>query len=269
MSEMPAIPRRVTMTLTQSPLPTADSSRWREGQGEGPSLARGTSPHPSLRSPRSPLRGARSNRDNDHRIFAVSRPARTFTGDFYFTHRHDDRLWIAHGDVAGKGLPAAIVMAMIQEELEHRICSCAEASCNPATTLRRLHEFLLPLLPSNRFATAVIATLCDDGTLLIANGGHCPPLIVRRNGTIEQVPSTGPLLGVLKTASWTTFTTHLDPGDTILLYSDGVTESLVRGEELGVEGLRSLVQRVGPCPASIVEQLCEVSDDLTLVAITR
>src|SRR5688572_8500495 len=102
-------------------------------------------------------------------VLAVSRPARTFTGDFYVTHRTDERLWLALGDVAGKGLPAAIVMAMIQEELEHRIAACAETRCNPATTMGRLHEFLEPLLPSNRFATAVIATLRDDGELTIAN----------------------------------------------------------------------------------------------------
>jgi phosphoserine phosphatase RsbU/P len=243
MSEMPALHRRVTPVF---PLPATRG----EGQGEGPR----------------PLRGASPRRDA---IFAVSRPARTFTGDFYFTHRHGNRLWIAHGDVAGKGLPAAIVMAMIQEELEHRIASCAEASCNPATTLRRLHEFLLPLLPSNRFATAVIAILSDDGVLTIANGGHCPPLIVRRDGTIEEIPSTGPLLGIMKTAAWSSYTTRLEAGETLLLYSDGVTESLACGEELGVAGLRDLVERVGACPATLVEQLGHVSDDLTLVAITR
>jgi serine phosphatase RsbU (regulator of sigma subunit) len=202
-------------------------------------------------------------------VHAVSRPARTFTGDFYFTHRAADRLWIAHGDVAGKGLPAAIVMAMIQEELEHRIASCAETRCNPATTMRRLHEFLVPLLPRNRFATAVIAHLRDDGVLTIANGGHCPPLIVRRDGTIEEIGSTGPLLGVIKDASWCAFTTRLEPGESLLLYSDGVTESLAGGVELGVAGLRELVQRVGACPASIVERLGDVSDDLTLVAVER
>ena len=201
-------------------------------------------------------------------VRAVSRPARTFTGDFYFTHRNADRLWIALGDVSGKGLPAAIVMAMIQEELEHRITSCAEARCNPATTLRRLHEFLLPLLPRNRFATAVIAQLRDDGELTIANGGHCPPLVVRRDGTIEPIASTGPLLGILPNAAWCSLSTRLAPGETLLLYSDGVTESLRNGEELGVNGLRELVARVGPCPSSISAELDDVSDDLTLVAIT-
>ena len=242
MSEMPAVFSRVSVP---SPLPAAASSRWGEGQGEGSSFTR------------------------RQEIRAISRPARTFTGDFYVTHRHDDRLWIALGDVAGKGLPAAIVMAMIQEELEHRIASCAETRCNPATTLRRLHEFLVPLLPRNRFATAVIAHLDDDGVLTVANGGHCPPLVVRRDGTIEPIASTGPLLGILKTATWHSYTTRLEPGDSLLLYSDGVTESLVDGEELGVNGLRDLVARVGACPASIVEELGAVGDDLTLVAITR
>ena len=56
-------------------------------------------------------------------VAAVSRPARAFTGDFYFTHRQGRRLWIALGDVAGKGIQAAVVMAMIQEELEENIVS--------------------------------------------------------------------------------------------------------------------------------------------------
>jgi sigma-B regulation protein RsbU (phosphoserine phosphatase) len=202
-------------------------------------------------------------------VLAVSTPARTFTGDFYVTHRHEDRLWIALGDVAGKGLPAAIVMAMIQEELEHRIASCAETRCNPATTMGRLHEFLEPLLPNNRFATAVIAHLQDDGTLTIANGGHCPPLVVRQNGTIEEVSSTGPILGILPNAKWRSYTTHLAPGDSLLLYSDGVTESVVNGEELGVHGLRELVRKVGPCPRSLAAELHGVHDDMTLLVATR
>ena len=80
-------------------------------------------------------------------VHAIPRPARTFTGDFWFTHRANDRLWFAIGDVAGKGLPAALVMAMIQEELEHRIASCARTMCDPEATVQRLHAFLRPLLP--------------------------------------------------------------------------------------------------------------------------
>lgn len=200
-------------------------------------------------------------------IEAVSRPARTFTGDFYFTHRADDRLWLAHGDVAGKGLPAAVVMAMIQEELEQRIIACAETACDPSRTMQRLHDFLLPLMPRNRFATAVIGYLDDDGTLKIANGGHCPPLIVRRDGTIDEIASTGPLLGILKTAKWRSYTTRLETGETLILYSDGVTESTRDEVELGVCGLRDVVRRVGASAHAIHRELDVTSDDVTLVTI--
>jgi serine phosphatase RsbU (regulator of sigma subunit) len=203
------------------------------------------------------------------RVDALSRPARTFTGDFYFTHREEDRLWFAHGDVAGKGLPAAVVMAMIQEELEHRIASCAATACDPATTMARLHEFLLPLLPPNRFATGVIGQLRPDGALTIVNAGHCPPLLVRRDGSIEEIPSTGPLLGILPAPRWRSYTTTLAEGESLLLYSDGVTESEHEARELGVDGLRRIVHRVGPDPHAIAAELGVVGDDLTIVAIAR
>jgi hypothetical protein len=181
---------------------------------------------------------------NPIELQTVSRAARTFTGDFFFTHRHEDRTWIALGDVAGKGLPAAVVMAMIQEELEDRIASCAMAECDPAQTAKRLHEFLAPLLPSNRFATAVIGWLRDDGLLTIVNAGHPSPLVVRNDGTIDEITSTGPLLGVLPNAKWRSMTTQLARGEALVLYSDGVSEAIVNGEELGVNGLRAML--VGP-----------------------
>jgi len=203
--------------------------------------------------------------DDDPIVLALSRPARTFTGDFYFTHRHRDRLWIAHGDVAGKGLPAAIVMAMIQEELEQRITACAATQCDPAATMARLHEFLRPLLPKNRFATGVIGWLRDDGTLTIANGGHCPPLIIRRNGTIEEIASTGPLLGILTNAKWRSTTSRLARGETLVLYSDGVTESCA---DLGVAGLKRVLA-TARTPEEVVAQIGKTMDDVTLVMVKR
>ena len=208
-------------------------------------------------------------------IHAVSRPARTFTGDFYFTHRHDDRLWIAVGDVAGKGLPAAIVMAMIQEELEHRIISCANAECDPSRTMQRLHEFLLPLLPQNRFATAVIGWLDPDGTLRMANAGHCPPLIARADGTIEEIGSTGPIAGVLPGSKWHSVTTTLNDGDALVLYSDGVTEACVGGEQVGVIGLREFVARAprdgraSDIAKAVLGQIPGHEDDLTMLIVRR
>jgi phosphoserine phosphatase RsbU/P len=200
-------------------------------------------------------------------IHAVSRPARTFTGDFYFTHRHEQRLWIAVGDVAGKGLPAAVVMAMIQEELEERIASCASAECDPARTAARLHDFLTPLLPRNRFATAALGWLDDDGTLTLVNAGHPPPIIVRRDGSLDEIGSTGPVLGVLPGAQWQSVTHRLEEGDALVLYSDGVSEAVVDGQELGVCGLRKLL-RTATSPQSVLAQL-ETADDVTMVVLRR
>jgi serine phosphatase RsbU (regulator of sigma subunit) len=208
-------------------------------------------------------------------VFAFSKPARTFTGDFYFTHRETDRLWFALGDVAGKGLPAAVIMAMIQEELEHRITSCATTKCDPSVTMQRLHAFLHPLMPRNRFATVVIGHLRDNGLLTIANAGHCPPLISIGN-SIEQIGSTGPVAGILKGSRWRSMTRRLAPGDAILLYSDGLLEARSEdGEELGLERIARAFDCVaGATPREIVEHVLAganghaFDDDVTLLAIS-
>jgi phosphoserine phosphatase RsbU/P len=203
-------------------------------------------------------------------IDAISRPARTFTGDFYFSHRAHDRVWLALGDVAGKGLPAAIVMAMIQEELERRVASCAETNCDPAVTIAKLHEFLLPLMPQNRFATGVVAHLTEDGVLTLANAGHCPPLLVRADGSIEELASTGPIMGLLRTARWQSVQVRMEYGDRLVLYSDGVTEATRGEEELGVCGLRRIVRKAETA-REILGALAEYEhgDDTTLVVVTR
>ena len=211
------------------------------------------------------------------RQHAISIPARTFTGDFWFTHRTPDRLWFALGDVAGKGLPAAVVMAMIQEELEHRIVSCARAGCDPATTMMRLDAFLKPLLPSNRFATAVIGWLRNDGSLTLVNAGHCPPMIVRADGSIEEIDSTGPVVGIVPNSRWSSATITLDPGDLLVLYSDGVIESpSAAGDDFGTDGIVRALP-ADACPVTVATAIVDAAtrhaasgvryDDLTVLVI--
>lgn len=207
-------------------------------------------------------------------VRAVSRPARAFTGDFYVTHRHDDRLWFALGDVSGKGINAAVVMAMIQEELEHRISSCANSGCDPAVTMTRLHEFLRPLLPANKFASAVIGYAADDGRLVIANAGHPSPVIVRRDGSTDLVESTGPVVGILPEARWKSSVRLLERGETLVLYSDGVIEAeSPDGAQFGMDGLLGTMH-TPPTAQAIVEavdrhEAGRRGDDLTLVVVRR
>ncbi len=215
-------------------------------------------------------------------LHAVSRPARTFTGDFYFIHRHEDGIWAVLGDVAGKGLPAAVTMAMIQEELDHRIAAWVEARSDPAEILLHLHGFLEPLLPANRFATAVVGHLRTDGALLIANAGHCPPLIARGSGAVETVPSTGPVVGLLPGPRWSSRATALGPGDTLLLYSDGVVETIsCAGLEFGQDSLSAVLASAaigGPGAREIADRILREldrhapgvrDDDLTLLVMNR
>jgi sigma-B regulation protein RsbU (phosphoserine phosphatase) len=203
-------------------------------------------------------------------IHAISTPARGFTGDFYLTHRSGDRLWIVVGDVSGKGLSAALIMAMIQEELDHRITSCAVTACDPATTMARLHAFLKPLLPGNKFATIVIAQLHDDGTLVVSNAGHCPPLIRRNDGTVQAIGSTGPVAGLLSSPRWHSVTLHLERGESLLLYSDGVTDA----DAFEERELKALFSRLGNRPvrevaATIASSVRHSTDDVTVVVAKR
>ncbi|HEX7190467.1 MAG TPA: PP2C family protein-serine/threonine phosphatase [Thermoanaerobaculia bacterium] len=221
-----------------------------------------------------PRRVSRAHGD----VFAFSQAARTFTGDFYFTHREHDLLWFTLGDVSGKGLPAAIVMAMIQEELEHRITSCAATQCDPSTTMMRLHTFLRPLMENRRFATVVIGHLRDDGLLTIANAGHPAPLIARRDGSIEPIDSTGPVAGLLPSSRWCSTQRRLSRGESLLMFSDGLLEAHIGDDEFGSERIaaalalsardardaRSIVNGV---LASAREHDVAFEDDVTLLAI--
>ncbi|HYS54166.1 MAG TPA: PP2C family protein-serine/threonine phosphatase [Thermoanaerobaculia bacterium] len=207
-----------------------------------------------------------------HDVHAISIPARAFTGDFYFLHRAGERLWFALGDVAGKGLPAAVVMAMIQEELEQRIVSCARTACDPSVTMTRLHAFIKPLMAANKFATVIIGNLHDDGTVMIANAGHCPPMIARADGAIEEIASTGPVIGILPSSSWTTFETTLQRGESLVLYSDGVIEA----QDFGVRRLAAALQgRDSKEIAENIERNVDHhtggirEDDLTILVIKR
>jgi sigma-B regulation protein RsbU (phosphoserine phosphatase) len=213
-------------------------------------------------------------------VSALSLPARTFTGDFYFTHRSGERFWFVLGDVAGKGLPAAVIMAMIQEELEHRITSCALTVCDPSAVMMRLHTFLKSILPSNKFATTVVGYLHDNGTLVVVNAGHCPLMILRADGSIEEIGSTGPVIGLLSTPQWHTFSTRVKRGESVVVFSDGFMEARSRdGDEFGICGVRGVLQTTGRIGVremtsallEAVERHAEGvrEDDMTVLAMRR
>ena len=210
-------------------------------------------------------------------VSAVAIPARSFTGDFYFIDQCDGGIWFALGDVAGKGLNASVMMMMIQEELESAIDHARRGSGDPAAAMWRLDRAMQGILPSNRFATSVIGRLGPDGTLVIANGGHCPPMLVTKNG-VESIGSTGPVIGIMPRPQWTSSVRQLERGDRLVLYTDGVIEaSDTAMNEFGAERLEKVV---ASAKKGAVAMTCAITravadhagperqDDLTVVAIT-
>ena len=211
---------------------------------------------------------------------AVSVPAGSFTGDFYsvLTAR-DAGLVFALGDVSGKGLDAAVMMAMLQEQLEHMVAERRDPRV--ADLIAAIHEVASNELPSNKFATLVVGRFCSEGFVRMVNAGHTPPIILRAGGAIETIDSTGPVVGLIRGSAWRVHDAMLAPGDALILYSDGVTEAeSPEGHELGVDGVRvSLAGREGEDADTLVRRVLGAaerhragappSDDTTVMVVRR
>jgi serine phosphatase RsbU (regulator of sigma subunit) len=190
-------------------------------------------------------------------------------GDFYDVFALDDGAWIlVIGDVLGKGAEAAAVTALAR----YTVRAVAGRSRSPATTLAVLNEELLRQRnPDRRFVTAVLARLephADGGArLVVASGGHPPPLLLRAEGDAEVVPCPGTLLGVERDARSIDQGIELAPGDTLVLYTDGVTEARrdrpLTPEDLGA-ALRSSAPDGAAAVAREVVRLAEVGADAGL-----
>ncbi|MFI9810397.1 PP2C family protein-serine/threonine phosphatase [Streptomyces sp. NPDC052301] len=203
-------------------------------------------------------------------------------GDFYDVHpgtRPEEETLVVLGDVAGKGLDAAVLTGKIRNTL-HALLPLAED-----------HERILNLLNGAllnshhaRFATLVLASVRRRGGrthLRLTSAGHMPPLIVRADGAVEEMATHGTLVGALPAVTTHTVETVLAPGDTCLLYTDGITEA--RGGPLGDAffGEARLKRALGECvglPAeAVVERIHMLAaqwlgagrhDDMATVAIS-
>jgi sigma-B regulation protein RsbU (phosphoserine phosphatase) len=204
---------------------------------------------------------------------------RTVGGDYYdFLPYADGRVGLVLGDVSGKGIPAAILMASLQA----RVHLLAEEPGDLSKLMGRLNRILASHCPPNRFVSLFFCIL-DPGTgsVLYCNAGHNPPLLLRRSGEIERLTGSGPVLGVLPDVAFTQRTASMDPGDLLLLFSDGVTEAVDPDqEEFGEERLIDELRRCGDADArEVVDCILGAlerwsagappADDVTLLAARR
>ncbi len=209
-------------------------------------------------------------------IHAFSRAARTVGGDLYsVTVRSDGGVALALGDVSGKGVAAALIMAMAQGllELVHDLGLPLDEL--PALFNRHLQRHN----PGNRFLTLAFGILDRAGGLRLVNAGHCPVAVRRRDGTVEMSGVDGPVLGILPTATWSVQELQLEPGDVLVFYSDGIPESFSADEcEFGEEGLRRCLADVGGAPpdeigrrildeAAAHRGRADADDDVTLLIV--
>ena len=151
--------------------------------------------------------------------------AKEVGGDFYdFYFIDEDRLAFAVGDVSGKGIPAAIYMAVSRTLLK----AIAHQVVDPGEVLQRLNTLLIPESDAHTFVTVFFGVLnVRTGEVQYSNGGHNPPYVVRAGGAVEQVPmSDGALLGKIMNVKFETKQLLLQPGDSMFLYTDGVSEAM-------------------------------------------
>jgi sigma-B regulation protein RsbU (phosphoserine phosphatase) len=150
-------------------------------------------------------------------------PATTMGGDFYdFIELPGGRIGLVMADVSGKGVPAAFFMAVARTNLN----ALAANASGPADCLQRTNDVLLTQNPMDLFVTVFYAVFDPaTGALAYANGGHNPPLIRRANGTVEMLTAAAGLVLGMFPAIYDEDTAQLAPGDTLVLYTDGVTEA--------------------------------------------
>jgi sigma-B regulation protein RsbU (phosphoserine phosphatase) len=169
-------------------------------------------------------------------IAGAWQPAREVGGDYFDVIQLDkDRLGICVGDVAGKGITAALLMANLQASF--RAFATTEAS--PQVVCTKLNKFLCANIASGKFVTFFYAVLdAEARTLTYENAGHLPGLLLRSNGTTETLRGGGAVLGALPDWTYQDYTAKLQQGDQLLLSTDGITEAEnAELEEFGDERL--------------------------------
>jgi hypothetical protein len=210
----------------------------------------------------------------------LTRPANTVGGDFYdILPLADGRLVIAVGDVAGKGSPAALLMALLLAILRTLVDEGLEA----AELTSRLNAQVTRHAPASRFITLFFGVYDPlTGYMTYVNAGHMPPLLRRQStGASERLASTGVALGMFEQAAFAADTAVVEPGDLLVLYSDGITEAENPDgepfEEAGLERtLNNLslddLEAAGRAIFAAVERHAQdkrFADDLTVLLLRR
>jgi phosphoserine phosphatase RsbU/P len=210
----------------------------------------------------------------------LSRPANTVGGDFYDILPLDDgRLVITLGDVAGKGSPAALLMALLLAMLR----TLVDEKLEPADLITRLNLQVCRHAPGSRFITLFYAVFDPrTGSLTYVSAGHMPPLLLRGDGGCERLSDGGISLGMFEQSTYTTGHVVIQAEDLFAVYSDGITEAESQNgvpfDEIGLETALKVSQHdpnlsnIGAAVVRAVERHTDshkFADDLTILLLRR
>ena len=216
---------------------------------------------------------------DDYEFQGISFSCYEIGGDYYdFIQTGDGKMLIALGDVSGKGTAAALLMSSLHAAIHGQVA----ARTSLLKTVESVNEYLAENTPSNRFITLFIAELDPaNGEINYINAGHNPPLIGRTDGTVKLLESGGFPLGILPSAEFEVGQTKLEKGESLIVYSDGVSEANnLTEDEFGMDRLLQVVSQNLKSSAagmrdkiesalSAFTQTAPANDDITLVIVKR
>ncbi|HEX3583928.1 MAG TPA: PP2C family protein-serine/threonine phosphatase, partial [Thermoanaerobaculia bacterium] len=214
----------------------------------------------------------------DGYVFAgVNKPCKTVSGDYYDVMvRPDGRIYFVIADVSGKGITAALVMSALATAFN----IFARTDPTPADLMRDLNQMLAPKTAPSKFATVCAGVLHPEtGLIEYTNAGHVPPLVVTKNG-VKALSSTDMVVGLFTAATYRTQTVQLERGESLVLFTDGVTEAEDEQErELGLQSVCDLLATRRTHAPELLDTIDEhvrahignlpAGDDVTMLALTR
>ena len=216
---------------------------------------------------------------DEFQIYCRMRPANTVGGDYYDVIKLEaNRLGLVIADVAGKGMPAALLMALLQGSLRTLIT----AGHRNSDLIAKLNAYLCSSIPDNSLITLFYGELDTlSGNLTYVNAGHNAPMILRENQVVERLNSNSMILGFNPGAEFPIATKRIGSGDRLLLFTDGISEAFnPNEEEYGEERIATFLSehRNSPIDALIQELLDDVlehsgsarlKDDMTLMLVSH
>jgi sigma-B regulation protein RsbU (phosphoserine phosphatase) len=208
----------------------------------------------------------------------TNKPCRTVSGDYFdVVVRPDGRMYFIIADVSGKGITAALVMASVATAFN----IFTRTDPTPADLIREMNATLAPKTAPTKFVTVVAGVLDPKtGTIEFANAGHVPPLVIAKDG-VTKLTTTDMVVGLFGTATYRNQSVRLEAGDSMVLFTDGVTEAENEEEEqLGLNPVATLMETLHGAPATAILEAIDAqvqtycgaaasTDDVTMMALTR